>query len=252
MARRRDDSPFGRYRDDFPEREFEERVEARRKRTVKSPKSPPDPRKAPGRSEQNRGEHNKAPLLLRILAWGGVILLCFVAGFIGTSRMLKMLESQSLLKTDDRGRNRQELSAALGSERSGAQLDMQKVTLSLFYPKNDALAEQRAEIISRTSEENIQDAIHKLLELSGFFSDETRLRHVFRNVDTVYLDFSGPFISALGAVGAKPSTLFITGVVRTLRDNFPPITKVRFLVDSRITSTGAPVDLTATWQLPRQ
>jgi hypothetical protein len=247
MARRRDESPFERYRDDFPEREFEERIEARRKRAVKSP----DPRKKPGRDAKN-----KAPLLLRVLAWGGVILLCFVAGYIGTSSMLKLLEEKSLLKSDSRVRNGEELTAMLDADSStgpaNVRLDMQKVTLSLFYPKSDSLAEQHAEIISRTSEENIQDAIHRLLELSGFFSGETRLRHVFRNVDTVYLDFSESFIPALAAVGANPSTLFITGVVRTLRENFPPITKVRFLVDSKITSTGAPVDLTATWQLPRQ
>ncbi|MDR3265156.1 MAG: GerMN domain-containing protein [Synergistaceae bacterium] len=246
MVRRKDDGPSERYREDFSEREFEERVEARRRRAGNSS----DPRRAPRKSEKNR-----APLLLRILAWGGVILLCFVAGYLGTSYMLKLLEKQSLLKSDDRVQNREDAENLLGADGptdpAGARLNMQKVGLSLFYPREGTLAEERVEIISGIREENIRDAVHRLIGLSGFFSGEIRIQHVFRNVDTVYLDFSAPFVSALTAAGANPSTLFITGVVRTLRDNFPPITKVRFLVDSRVASTGAPVDLTATWQLPR-
>ncbi|MDR1732124.1 MAG: GerMN domain-containing protein [Synergistaceae bacterium] len=245
MARRKESSSPERYRDDFSEREFEERVEARRRRS--GPSS--DPRKA-----SERAEKEKAPILLRVLAWCGVILLCFVAGYVGTSYMLHMLDTQSLLKPEGRVQNQEELRALLGSEtpaESPSRSELPRTKLALFYPKGENLAEERAEILPGTQEENIQDAIRKLLTLSGFPEGEIRLLHVFRNVDTVFLDFSGAFIPALSAVGVKPSTLFITGVVRTLRDNFPPIKKVRFMVDSQITTAGAPVDLTATWQLPQ-
>ncbi|MDR3231754.1 MAG: GerMN domain-containing protein [Synergistaceae bacterium] len=246
MVRRRDNASSDRHRDDFSEREFEERVEARRKRAINSP----DLRRTPRKNEKNR-----APLLLRVLAWGGVILLCFVAGYAGTSSMLKLLDKQSFLKPDDRIQNREDAEKLLDEDPAAAlasaRLDMQKVALSLFYPREGKLTEERVEIISGIREENIRDAVHRLIDLSGFFGGEARVQHIFRNVDTVYLDFSGSFVSALAAAGANPSTLFITGVVRTLRDNFPPITKVRFLVDSKVTSAGAPVDLTATWQLPR-
>jgi hypothetical protein len=110
---------------------------------------------------------------------------------------------------------------------------------------------EKADVIVGTREDNIQEAVHKLLALSGLFSDGVQVRHVFRNVDTVYLDFSGSFVSALSTAGATTSTLVITGIVQTMRDNFSPISKVRFLVDSKVQSTGSPVDLTATWQLQR-
>ncbi len=236
MARRRD-VPDERYENDF-----EERVESKRRRSR-------------GPSNPQTHEKPKAPFLLRVLAWGGVILLCFVAGYIGTSYMLKLLEKQSFLKPEDRVQNQQDLETFLSADNAvdaaKVKLDMQKATVSLFYPRDGVLMEESAEIITRTREDNIQEVLHKLLELSGMFGKDVRVEHVFRNLDTVYLDFSGPFTSALTAAGAKPSTLFITGIVRTMRDNFSPISKIRFLVDSKIATAGSPVDLTATWQLPK-
>lgn len=251
MARRRDDNSSERYRDDFAEREYEERIEARRRRSG----NPSESTRRDNRD--NRDNRTKAPLLLRVLAWCGVILLCFVAGYLGTNYMLRYLEKQVLLKPDGRVTNAQDAQALLSADSAAdsdvpdMRLDMQKATLTLFYPKDGVLMEESADIISRTREENIQEAVHRLMVLSGLFGKDIRVTHVFRNADTVYLDFSGGFIPALSAAGARPSTLFITGIVRTLRDNFSPITRVRFLVDSKITSTGSPVDLTATWQLPK-
>jgi hypothetical protein len=226
------------------EREFEERVESTRRRPPSRGGSP---------EHQKRGKDRpKAPLLLRVLAWCGVILLCFVVGYIGTSYMLKLLEKQIFFKPEGRGRNQEALEVFLsGDNAADVRLDMQKTTLSLFYPKDDTLVEEKADVIARTREDNIQDAVLRLLSLSGLFDSGVSVKHVFRNADTVYLDFSGAFVSALSAAGARSSTLFITGIVRTMRDNFPPVTKVRFLVDSKIASTGSPVDLTAVWQLSR-
>jgi hypothetical protein len=232
MALRKSDGYSERYREEMMEREFEERMEAKRKRS--------HPRHAS--DFQKREKRTKAPLLLRILAWCGVVLLCFVAGYSGTSWVLTL----PLFDKEEAERSGEEVRRPSLSD---VKLDIQKTALSLFYPKEGALQDEKTEIISRTFEDNIQETVHKLLALSGFFGKEVYVKHVFRNVDTVYLDFSGPFVSALSAAGAKTSTLFITGLVLTMRDNFHPIAKVRFLVDSKIADGGAPVDLTAVWQL---
>jgi hypothetical protein len=243
MARRKNAGPSEHYNQEDLlelEREFEERVEAKRRRSVPRNKLEPSKRKK-----------NKAPFLLRFLAWCGVILLCFVAGYVGTSYMLKWIDTPIFLQ-DGSGQTPDNLRIFLSVDNTAdVKLDMQKTALALFYPKNGALVEEKAEIIVRTSEDNIQEAILKLLASSGLFGDTVYVKHVFRNVDTVYLDFSGPFVPALSTAGERLSTLFITGIVRTMRENFPPITKVRFLVDSNVVSVGSPIDLTATWQLPK-
>ena len=242
MARRKDDSSSARYREELMEREFEERVEAKRKRS---------PVRSSSESQRREKSKPKPPLLLRVLTWFGVILLCFVGGYLGTSYMLKLLDKPIFQKPESGVQAEKRGEVFLNGGASDLKLDMQKVVLSLFYPKDNALVEEKAEVIAHTREDNIREAVLRLLSRSGFFNEETYVKHVFRNVDMVYLDFSSAFLSALNAAGAEASTLFITGVVRTMRDNFSPITKVRFLVNSQIVSTGAPVDLTAVWQLPR-
>ena len=238
MARRKDDSSYARYREELMEREFE----AKRKRS---------PVWSSSESQRREKSRPKPPLLLRVLTWFGVILLCFVGGYLGTSYMLKLLDKPIFQKPESGVQTEKRGEVSLNGGASDLKLDMQKVVLSLFYPKDNALVEEKAEVIAHTREDNIREAVLRLLSRSGFFNDETYVKHVFRNVDMVYLDFSSAFLSALNAAGAEASTLFITGVVRTMRDNFSPITKVRFLVNSQIVSTGAPVDLTAVWQLPR-
>ena len=223
---------MARRRDEEMEREFEERVEHKRKHTA-----------ARNRLD-SQDQKRKTPILLRLLAWCGVILLCFVAGYHGTSYML---DQQWFIKEKTPVVN-----DGVGAETTPeARLDMQKMALSLFYPKNGALVEEKIDVIVNTREDNIQDAVLRLLELSGLFDGTVQVHHVFRNADMVYLNFSGAFATALNKAGAQFSTLLITGIVRTMRDNFSPISKVRFLVDSKVESAGAPVDLTATWQLPR-
>jgi len=73
MARRRTDDLLE------IEREFEERVEAKRRR-------------GPDRSEPKHDKKKpKPPLLLRFLAWCGVILFCFVVGYVGTDYLVVKL-----------------------------------------------------------------------------------------------------------------------------------------------------------------
>jgi hypothetical protein len=219
------------------EREFEERVEVKRKHP--SFQDYPETPKG-GRKKQ------KPPLLLRLLAWCGVILFCFVIGYVGTDYVV-----MNVLNLDNPW-------SKLGGPASGdmptgdmggggMKLDMQKASFSVFYPKDGSLQTVTVEVIARTMEDNVQEAAQRVLKLSGV-SDAVNVLHVFRDVDTVYLDFSTPFLTALNEAGESLSSLLITGMVRTMNDNFS-LTKVRFLVDSKVVTSGAPVDLTMVWQL---
>ncbi|MDR1740303.1 MAG: GerMN domain-containing protein [Synergistaceae bacterium] len=201
-------------------------------------------------AQRRKRPKEKAPIMFRVLVWCGVIMLCFVGGYVGTSFMLdRFMNRQSLLDADSVKASAAKASASDDYAPVLGDMKAQKVTL--FYPKNDALMEEKADFIAVTREDSIQDAVTKLLSLCGMFGGDVTLRHVFRNVDTVYLDFYGPFVAGLADAGERASALFITGIVRTMMENFSPITKVRFLVDSKLVTAGAPVDLAATWQLPK-
>ena len=244
MARRRGDDSSMRYQEDLMEmeREFEERVEAKRRRP--SVKDYPDPLKRDRKKP-------KPPLLLRFLAWCGVILFCFVVGYVGTGYMVTnifMLDRPWPVSDNDAGENG---TSALTNEEfidSGAmRLDMQKATFSVFYPHDGELRSENVDVISRTLEDNIQEAVLRILKLSGI-GEAVNVLHVFRDVDTVYLDLSTPFLEALNEAGEKAGSLLVTGIARTMNENFS-LTKVRYLVDSRVVSSGTPVDLNAQSQM---
>ena len=235
MARRR-------RQDDLidTEREYEEKVAAKRRRglTRDYPDSMTRSRKRP-----------KPPLLLRFLAWCGVILFCFVVGYIGTDYIVKkFLDKPWPQLGGDPGSSDVNSTTEVGfSDADAIKLDMQRAAFSVFYPKDGELRSEKVDVISRTFEDNIQEALLSILKLSGM-GDAVSVLHVFRDIDTVYLDLSASFPDALNEVGERTGSLLINGIARTMSENFS-LTKVRFLVDSKAVSPGtSPVDLTAVWQ----
>ena len=242
---RRGDAPDDRYDDDYDD-DFDSRRPRRRGRDSRSP------------------ERERPPFLLRFFSWIGIILLCFVAGYLGTSWMVRSLNTRSLLKPENRVENGEDLKALTESEKekekekakaalSGVRGDIQQVSLRLYFLKNGGLAEDVRPFLARPQEDNIRDAVQTLLAMSGIEGAESNVRvlHVFRSADTVYLDCSRGFAAALSKLGQRNSQFLVTGIVRTMQDNFPPIVKVRFLIDGAVSSGGAPIDLTVPWQLPR-
>ena len=208
------------------------------------------------RRHHSGNERPKAPLMLRVLAWTGIVLLCFVGGYIGTSWGIKFLNQQNLLTQRDVVTTSEEARNLVENDLTGTvaqrqeNLDVRKFTVNLSYPKDGTLTSEKFELISDVKEQEIKETLEKLFSASRMFTREVAVKHVFRNATTLYLNVTGPFIPMLSNAGRDQSTLFITGIIHTMKDNFPPISEVRFLVNGSVTSAGSPVDLTAVWRLP--
>lgn len=205
-------------------------------------------------------DNRPTPLLLRILSWLGIILLCFVLGYLGTSWVVDLLNRKLLLKPENRIENQEDLSGFQEAEhertsrealKSGA--NVQQVSLNLYHVKDDAIAESRKSFVQKVPEDNIKEAVEEILALSGMpDAGKIKLLHVFRISDTAFLDMPGQFASSLESAGQRKSLLLLTGIVRTLQENFSPITQVRFLVDSKPPKSGGVVDLSAPWKMPKR
>lgn len=204
------------------EREFEERVEAKYRRV--SVKEPPD-------SLKRERKKPKAPFLLRILAWCGVILFCFVVGYVGTGHVMAMLDQPGVIVDHE-------------VDFDSVMPDIQRATFSVFYPRGGSLVSENVDVVSRTFEDNILEAVQRILRFSGI--EAVDVLHVFRDMETVYLDLSSPFLEILNELGEQAGMLLINGIVRTMNENFS-LTRVRFLVDSREVTAGV-VDLSGVWQ----
>ena len=195
---------------------------------------------------QSDYERPKAPLMLRILTWAGIILLCFVGGYLGTSWGIKFLNQQDLLTQKDVVTTQEGVKDFIATDN----LDIKKLSVKLSYPKDGTIVSENYELISGVKEQEIKETIEKLFSASKMFSKEVLVKHIFRNASTLHVNVTGPFIPMLSNAGQEQSTLFITSIVQTMKDNFPPISEVRFLVNGSVTTAGSPVDLTVAWKLP--
>ena len=227
------------YRD-----EYEDEIERRPKR--------------PRRDQRPVSRRKDTPLMLRVLSWLGVILLCFVAGYLGTSWLMDALNEKLLLKPENRVENQSDLAklnAAVEREREAAAArsgNVQQISLKLYSVKDGRIAEPvRKSFVSRLKEDNMAEAVKSVLVLSGVPGvDKISVLHVFRSAETTYLDLSAAFVSALASMGQREGLLLLTAIVRTMEENFEPVVQVRFLIDSRSPNPGGPVDLTVVWKMP--
>lgn len=227
------------YRD-----EYEDEIERRPKR--------------PRRDQRPVSRRKDTPLMLRVLSWLGVILLCFVAGYLGTSWLMDALNEKLLLKPENRVENQSDLAklnAVVEREREEAAArsgNAQQMSLKLYSVKDGRIAEPvRKSFVSRLKEDNMAEAVKSVLVLSGVPGvDKISVLHVFRSAETTYLDLSAAFVSALASMGQREGLLLLTAIVRTLEENFQPGVQVRFLIDSRSPGPGGPVDLTVVWKMP--
>ena len=210
----------------------------------------------PRRRRELAQRKSGTPLLLRFLSWTGVILLCFVLGYLGMSWLVNnFLSKQSFLKPENVVESQAELSAMNEAERvksaSGGGDNVQKTDINLYYVRDGRVMETQRSFIAGVQEDCIRDAVSAILSMSSVpDAGKIEVLHVFRNAETAFLDLSPSFESALASMGQKQSLLLLTGLVRTIQENFSPVVQVRFLIGSKTPSVGGPVDLTVPWKMP--
>ena len=242
------------------EREQRVRVPTQRRRQARQEAMRRQPARQRVNYEEDYDDNKPTPLLFKILMIVGLILLFFVFGYIGTSWLVEFFNRKLFLKPEDRIENQEDLESFQNSEhervtqaalRAGEAVS--QIIINIYHVEDDAIAETRKNFISRTPEDNIRDAVTELLSLSEVpNSDKIKLLHVFRNGDTAFLDMSGQFVSALDAIGQRKSQLLLTGIVRTLQENFSPLEQVRFLIDSKPPKSGGTVELGRAWKMPKK
>lgn len=239
-------SPVRRY--SSSERDFERPVQRRRQVQQGGTR-----RSGRGRA---RDEEKSTPLLLRVFSWIGVLLLCFVVGYLGATWFMKFLSEKLFLKPENRIENQEDLEGFEKSESRNAEIlmgqDNHQLSLNLYHVMNDTIASTRRNFPIRTQEDNISDAVNAIISLSDMpDSNKIKLLHVFRDSETAFLDMPGQFVSSLDSAGQRKSLLLLTGIVRTMQENFSPISQIRFLIDSKQPKSGGTVDLSVAWKMPK-
>ena len=210
--------------------------------------TPRSSRRVSGKPETGK----KAPLFIRLIAWTGVLVFCFAAGYVGTSVALRMLNRNDILRREDVATNREEAESVVKDAPAEIRVNARKVSFTLYYPKEGAITSEKMELLSSIMEDDIRQVISKILStLPEKDASGVKLLNLFRSGDLLFLNFNGAFLSFLKTRGELGSALFITGVVQTMCENFSPVVQVRFLIDGQEQQGDAPVDLSVPWRLPK-
>ena len=212
-----------------------------------------------GRKSSRRVNDEKAPILLRVTVWFIVVALCVGVGYYGIDFGFRLLTQKGILpKPEGMVSSSRDAQNLLASSSNGQMTDIGKrITINVYTPlkQSDTLKRTELKMISGNAmEDEISLSLKEFFKLSdeelGLDSSEpVVVRHVFRNGQTAYLDLSLPFSNKLKQMGDGKDSLYITGILTTIVENFKPIERVFFLIDGNQVDKIGNLSFSRSWEL---
>jgi hypothetical protein len=199
------------------------------------------------RTVQRQPAETKAPWILRLVSWSAVMLLLFTLGYFGTGLVLKWVDSKG---------GPQETTVVSGKEPVlGETPKAPRNEYRVYSLKGNRLSESRVETAGGLMESDLREVLQglfSLLQTEGVLDPQSAVLHIFRAGDLLYLDVNDACVRSIASLPPEKANLVMTGVVRTIIENFRPVTRVRFLVNGRESTETTPVNLAVAWQLARK
>lgn len=200
--------------------------------------------------EEEEDDSRKAPLLVRIFAWIALLAIFFVCGYLGANYFFNW--------ADRKGGPR--VGNVIGSGTEAARVSSgvnvsngsKNVKYNLYIPDGTTFTEREIELKKGMTEEDIEKVASVYidgLKETKMLDNDVRVLNVFRSGDWLYIDMTKAFSSSLKKLGKDKAVIVITGLVRTMRDNFSPVKKVKFYIDGKESGEKKPVDLTKPWEI---
>jgi hypothetical protein len=202
--------------------------------------------------DEDDDDGDKAPLVLRIVAWISVLVLLFAGGYWGTSLTLKYLDKKQIIGQHNVVSDPDEARRVAEDTSDPTGLAVRRSGFEVFVPRGDVLEGETVSLVPGILEDDVKTVISGLLETmraENTISEQVRVLHVFRNGDLLYLDLNDPFVRAVQNLPDEKGALIMTSLVRTIVQNFSPVTRVRILINGKDPELKTPVDLTMPWQL---
>ncbi len=200
--------------------------------------------------EEEEDDSKKAPLLVRIFAWIALLAIFFVCGYLGANYFFNW--------ADKKGGPRVGNVVGTGTEAAKISVDANasigpgNVKYNLYIPEGKTFTPREIEIERGMVEQDIEKVASVYidgLKETKMLDNDVRVLNVFRSGDWLYLDMTGAFASSIKTLGKDKAALVITGLVKTMKDNFPPIKKIKFYIEGKESGEKTPVDLKSPWEI---
>jgi hypothetical protein len=197
--------------------------------------------------------------VFRLLAWTSLVVIFFAVGYGATSLAFKWLDKKDIVRTPENlvvtsedARNLLSRTPGRGdaplSEDLTAQAGDAYVTISI--PDGSSFKTRQIRCSGTLREDTIKQTLAAYMDAmkeSQILSAGAQDLNIFQSGEWLYLNMSGDFLESIKTLGAEKSRLMLTGLVKTMSDNFPPVNKVKFYVDGKEVRDKKPIDLTSPW-----
>jgi hypothetical protein len=198
-------------------------------------------------------EPRKAPVLFRLMAWASVIVILFAVGYGVTSMLFKWMDRErprtspeNLVSTP------QEVEQMIAEARSRDEVEIEQSssTYTLSIPDGETFVNRQIRCSAALREDAMQQTLSAYLDAvkeNKMLDPIAANLNIFQSGDWLYLNVNNSFISSIKSLDQKGATYLLTGLVKTMSENFVPVTKVKFYVEGREIRDKKPVDLTEPW-----
>ena len=235
-----------RQRKSLREREMEEEDEQNILRRGRGNKRIKEEEDYEEEEEENYG--SKAPKVVRVFAWIALMIILFACGYLATNYFFNWSDKKGgerIGSVYGKGAEVQDSKASEGTASSN-------MKYTLYVPEGDGFQSRGIEITGGGTRE---DDIAKVLSMYVDSLKETKaldpavsINEIFQSGDWLYINMTPSFQSSLKSLGKARAEQLLSGFAKTVQDNFPPLRKVKFYINSKEITDKTPVDLTQPWE----
>lgn len=193
-------------------------------------------------------EHkSNVPLLVRIFAWIALVAILFALGYGGANCLFNWLDSKTPGRIGNVVAEKSEI-----KNTSKQQTSLAGKKYILFVPTAQGTYSNRTVTIPTcTKEKGIKQIVNMYLNSlkeTKTISTEVKVNNIFISGDWVYIDFTSALETSLKKLNAEQGTIFITGLLKTIKENFVPIRKIKIYINGKESKMTTPINITEPWE----
>lgn len=193
----------------------------------------------------------RAPLLVRFFSWIALLVIFFTSGYMGANYFFNWADKRS---------SGQRIGNVVGSGTEVVQMtnksasavkNTKSANYTLYIPENGKFLSRETGIKKGLKEEDAVQIISMYIDAlkeNNIFLNDVRLLNVYTSGDWAYLDMTAAFQASLKKLGKKEAAFALTGMLKTVSENFPPVKKIKFFIEGKEAKDKSPINLTLPWE----
>ncbi len=193
----------------------------------------------------------RAPLLVRLFAWIAVLIIFFACGYVGANYFFSWADKRNDgIRIGNVVGSGTEVTQ-IAKEKPSPVINAKSASYTIYIPEDGKFTSRTTDIKKGQREEDATQIVSMYIDVlkeNNIFNNDVRLLNVFTSGDWMYIDMTPALQASLKKLSKKDAAFALTGLLKTVSSNFPPVKKIKFYIDGKEATDKTPVDLTQPWE----